>query len=158
MSKSSQIIDDLRFIYNEVPVEGLRNLRDNRDRLVRGAYRTPAGGGCLMYLLTEHLPADQRIDSKKALTRYFGGDPLAPRYQPARFIVRLWDGQVCSEVRDRYGRAPRLDEETVFQVLDQVLAERLPVLAAEKIAGGLTQLAASAATSVKRKRAASTAA
>lgn len=126
MGNRQQLIDDLRTVFHAVPGESLEHLRRNRHRLVRGTYRTDDGRGCIMYLLTETLPRRWRIDSKKALTRFFGqGDPDSPQYQPAKWIVRLWDRQICSEIHQRYGPDPDLDVETVMRVLDEVIAERI---------------------------------
>jgi hypothetical protein len=85
-----------------------------------------------MYLLTELLPPDRRIDSKAALTRYFGRKGSSPDYvladdpfyQPAKWIVRLWDGQICEGLRERYGDCDHLSVELIMTVLDKVIAER----------------------------------
>lgn len=124
MGTFQQVIDDLRTIFYSVPVECLRHLRDNQHRLTRFAYTAEGGKGCLMYLLTERLPASEQINCRPRLVRYFGGDPDAPEYQPARWIVRLWDEQVCENVLERYGANPKLTVETVAAVLDTVIAER----------------------------------
>ena len=122
MGTCAQVISDLKYIFEAVPLECLLHLRSNKHRLVRGAFVTDDGRGCLMYLLTEALPPARRITSKKALTRFFGGDPEAPHYQPARWIVRLWDGAVCEIVRSRYGEHRHLSTETVIAVLEEVIA------------------------------------
>ena len=125
MRTSRQLINDLRTVFYSFPLESLQHLRANRHRLVRRTYRTEDGRGCVMYLLSERLPQEQRIDSKGALMRYFSnGDPDAPEYQPAKWIVRLWDRDICSQVQERYGPKPELDVETLMRVLDEVIAER----------------------------------
>ena len=132
MSGIKRVISDLVYIYHQVPLFALLHLRDNAHRLVRDVYQTPDGRGCLMFLLTESLPADRRIDSKQALTRYFGRKGSGPDYvladdpfyQPAKWIVRLWDGQVCEGVRARYRDCTDVSDELVLEVLDQVIAER----------------------------------
>ncbi len=127
-----RLICDLTYVFFQVPLASLIHLRQNLHRLVRHTYRTQDGHGCLMNLLTETLPDGQRIASKRALTRYFGckqrgPDYLAARdpfYQPAKWLVRLWDGQICDGVRRRYGNNRELSVELVMRVLDNVIAER----------------------------------
>jgi hypothetical protein len=58
------------------------------------------------------------------LTRYFGGDPEAPEYQPARWLVRYWDGDCCDEVYRRYGATERMDEEILFDALALAIEQR----------------------------------
>lgn len=125
MSNHAAIESDLRAVFARFPVNCLRHLQANRHRLIRRSYCGPGGRGCLMSLLSEPLPPESRIDSKKALTRFFGdGDPESEEYQPARWLVRLWDRQVCSQVRARYGERPELGEDLLFTVLEQTIAER----------------------------------
>lgn len=131
MGTFQQLVNDLRTVFYSVPVTCLRHLRDNQHRLTRFAYTAEGGKGCIMYLLTELLPPSEQINSRPRLVRFFGGDPDAPEYQPARWIVRLWDEQVCENVRERYGANPKLTVETIAAVLDAVIAERT---AAEELA------------------------
>jgi hypothetical protein len=130
-----QVKADLRSIFYSFPRSCLMHLRANRHRLVRGEYHTPAGKGCIMFLLSETLPVEQRIDSKSALLRYFRShdgpdyDPATdPAQQPAKWIIRLWDNQICQDVKKRYGLAPHLSEDTMMSVLDEVIEERTPML------------------------------
>lgn len=123
-----QIHADLHDIFARFPLECLTHLRDNRHRLVRGVYQTSDGQGCLMFLLSELLPAEKRIDSKDSLKRFFGrpveGKYLVdqdPYYQPARWIVRIWDGEPHPE---RYGTADPLPEHTLMAVLNEAIAEQ----------------------------------
>jgi hypothetical protein len=49
----------------------------------------------------------------------------SPEYQPAKWIVRLVDGQYCGQIRSRYGRSCELfDYDLVIAVAEQVLAQR----------------------------------
>jgi hypothetical protein len=124
MKPHACLVRDLKYVFSWFPTSCLLHLRANRHRLTRGTYQAPDGGGCIFYLLTETLPAEQRITSKAALTRYFGGDPARPEYQPARWLVRLWDRQICVGVRKRHGEAPELTEELLLSVLEEVIRER----------------------------------
>jgi len=123
-----QLHSDLQQVFAAFPLNCLRHLRENHRRLVRRTYHTEGGHGCIMYLLSEPLEAAERIDSKLALMRYFGpaGGPQhetadAPEYQPARWIVRLWDDQDCGR---RYGMCRHLSKAMLLEVLDEVIARR----------------------------------
>lgn len=124
MTGLRQITADLRAVFRRFPLSSLEHLRENRHRLVRGAYATAAGGGCIMSLLSERHAPENRIHSRESLTRYFGGDPHAAEYQPAKWIVRLWDQQICSEAAARYGSDAFLSEDLLMAVLDESIAER----------------------------------
>lgn len=81
------------------------HLRDNTDRLVRCVYRDAGGHGCIFNLLSELSGPDGWIDSREKLTRYFTGGcgpdfRERPEYQPARWLVRVWDRQPLA----RYGQ------------------------------------------------------
>lgn len=122
----SRVEDDLHFCFEQFPLACLLHLRENRHRLIRGHYQDSQGGGCLFFLLSELLPRAQRITSKPELTRFFtggSGDPFCeqPEYQPARYVVRIWDRQPCAE---RYGDVTELTEETVFRCLDEAISQR----------------------------------
>ncbi|MCI0362104.1 MAG: hypothetical protein L0211_26785, partial [Planctomycetaceae bacterium] len=108
-----------------------------RDRLIGGRYQAGDGRGCMFHVLTEPLGRGRVISSKAELARTFGrsqGRPwsfgyVAPEhsaeYQPAKWLVRLVDGQICPEVRRRYGRSAELfDYELVMAVAAQVLEHR----------------------------------
>jgi hypothetical protein len=90
----------------------------------------------MMFILTEPL-GSKHIRSKSDLARFFGrehGRPGSfrhvaandsPEYQPAKWIVRLVDGQYCDHVRRRYGRSCEFfDYDLVLAVATQVLAQR----------------------------------
>ena len=131
MTGFPQVAADLRYIFSRASLESLLHLRDNRHRLTRWNYSTHDGRGCIMYLLTERMPADQRITSKDSLMRFFcdGWRPGKdcshdPEYQAAKWIVRLWDGHICEQLRHRYGAYTFLSEEDLFNLLDEVIAER----------------------------------
>jgi hypothetical protein len=128
VSVPQQAINDLRFALSFFPTEALMHLRSNRHRLIRGAYRR-AGKGCLFNLLSEVLPADQHIDTRESLTRFFTGTSgeavrELPQYQPARWLVRLFDGQDCN---GRYGNYRLLEFDDLMDVLDVLIAERKQV-------------------------------
>jgi hypothetical protein len=138
-----QIVRDLVDVmtHRETSLDCLRHLIASRERLVTGHYELPADGlakkrGCLMFVLTEPLGAAQ-IRSKLDLTRFFGrelglpGFPGyisgtdSPEYQPAKWLVRLVDGQFCENVRARYARACELfDYDLVIAVARQLLVQR----------------------------------
>jgi hypothetical protein len=114
----------------------LRHLVSSRKRLIRGHYRLPDGRGCLMSVLTEPLGPLQ-IRDKSDLTRFFGrergivGGPGyvaakdSPEYQPAKWLVRLIDGQICEQVRARYGRSCEFfDYDLIVGVAAQILKQR----------------------------------
>src|SRR4051812_21475741 len=117
-SGGEQIVRDLIEVmtHARITLACLRNLIDCRERLVAGQYEMPDGRGCLMFLLTEPL-GEKQIRCKTDLTRFFGRERGAvgrrgyvalkdsPEYQPARWLVRLIDGQICEVARSRYGRA-----------------------------------------------------
>lgn len=134
-----------------ITADCLRHLVSSRKRLIRGHYRLPDGRGCLMSVLTEPLGALQICD-KCDLTRFFGrecgivGGPGyvaakdSPEYQPAKWLVRLIDGQICEHVRARYGRSCEFfDYDLVISVVRQVLGQfepkRAPTKARWQLAG-----------------------
>jgi hypothetical protein len=124
MDYLEKIRNDLRFVLGWFPLECLEHVRANRHRLIRKQY-TDGEGGCLFYLLSERFPTPLRIDSKAALTRFFtgrSGYPACetPEYQPARWLVRIIDGEAV----ERYGGASYLDWDVVIEVIDAVIAER----------------------------------
>jgi hypothetical protein len=121
-----------------ITVDCLRHLVGNRKRLIRGHYRLPGGRGCLMFVLTEPLN-ERQIRDKAELTRFFGrergiaGGPGhiaakdSPEYQPAKWLVRLVDGQFCEQVRARYGRSCEFfDYDLVIAAAAQILKQREP--------------------------------
>lgn len=125
MDPLQPVRDDLRYVFGFFTIDCLLNLRLHPDRLIRRRFSDGSGGGCIMHLLSEPLPAEQRIVDPPSLTRYFtgaSGYPACeePQYQPARHLVRLWDGMPSS----RYPGVHRLSRELVISVLDQVLEER----------------------------------
>lgn len=130
MTNSERLIRrDLQAVFDRFPKACLEHLKTNRHRLTRGCY-TDGQRGCLMFLLSERLPAEQRIDSRTSLTKFFtgrSGYPACeePQYQPARWLVRLIDGEFC----ERYENARHLDWDLVFEVLEQVILARQKLLA-----------------------------
>ena len=118
-----RIISDLRFVFSKFPTECLLHLSENFHRLVSGVYRDEQGRGCLFFLLSELLAAP--IDSREALTRYFtggSGDPYKdfPVYQPAKWLVRIIDGEPVK----RYGDQDHLPWSVVREILDEAIAAR----------------------------------
>jgi hypothetical protein len=92
-----QIIGDALYCFSKFDPACVRHLRDNVQRLVRGSYSDGRGRGCIFGILSELLPATQRIHDRESLTTYFTGGhgPLFRErecYQPARYLVRVWDG------------------------------------------------------------------
>jgi hypothetical protein len=133
-----QVVRDLVEVmtHPRIPNHCLRHLLRSRERLIRGHYQLPDGRGCLMFVLTEPL-GEWQIRDKGDLTSFFGrergiaGRPRyiaakdSPEYQPAKWLVRLIDGQICEHVRARYGRACELfDYDLVISVVRQILAQR----------------------------------
>ena len=144
IDRGEQIVRDLVDVlaHPDIPTRCLRHLLDNHRRLSAGHYELADGRGCLMFLLTEPL-AGRQIRSKRDLTRFFGrahGRPGtrgyvaakdSPEYQPAKWLVRLVDGQFCEQTRARYGRACEFfDYDLVMDITVQVLAQREVSLAA----------------------------
>src|SRR5215471_13406872 len=96
--------------HSRITVDCLRHLVGSRNRLIRGHYRLSDGRGCLMFVLTEPLGRSQ-IRDKSDLTCFFGRErgtagrlgyiaaKDSPEYQPAKWLVRLIDGQICEQVR-----------------------------------------------------------
>lgn len=125
MQVRTQLQKDLQYVFESFSLDCLYHLRANRDRLRRGRYCDQNGKGCLMYLLSETLPDSQRIYSKETLVKFFaGGDEHASIYQPAKWIVRIWDEQICSSVEERYGQAPTLTHDEIFEALDEFISEK----------------------------------
>jgi hypothetical protein len=126
-------MDDLRSALGFFPTDALVHVLNNRHRLIRGAYRR-AGKGCLFNLLSEILPADQQISTREDLTRFFTGSTgeavrELPQYQPARWLVRLVDGQDCL---GRYGDYRLFEWDHLVQMLGQLIDERKQVEVASK--------------------------
>jgi hypothetical protein len=116
---------DLRYILTRVPLQCRLHLQKNFHRLRRGAYKSPDGGGCLMYLLTETLPPENRITSKESLIRFWTGNRglqscCSARYQPAKWLVRAFDLNPCR----RYA-GHTLSMETLRNILHEVLIASL---------------------------------
>lgn len=125
MRRRTQLQKDLVYVFYSFPLDCLYHLRDNRHRLIRSKYCDEQGNGCLMYLLSEPLPGEQRIRSKTTLINYFSdGDPDAVAYQPAKWLVRIWDERICSVVKRRYGEGQKLTADQIMEVLDEVIEER----------------------------------
>jgi hypothetical protein len=152
VDKGDQIVRDLVDVmtHRGITHDCLRRLIDSRERLISGHYELPGGRGCLMFVLTEPLDEAQ-IRSRTDLTGFFGrerglaGWPghIAAKdsleYQPAKWLVRLIDGQFCEQARSRYGRSCELfDYDLVLAVAAQVLVQRalmeLPTPAAMEMA------------------------
>ena len=139
IDRGAQIVRDLVDVFSReaITLACLRHLVAERDRLISGRYSAGDGSGCLFHVLTEPLGKGRVIASKADLARTFGrpaGSPwsfgyVAPEhsaeYQPAKWLVRLVDGQICPEVRRRYGRSAELfDYELAIGVAEQVLVQR----------------------------------
>jgi len=133
-----QVVRDLIdvFAHPSISARCLRHLIASHDRLIAGRYLLPDGRGCLMNVLTEPL-GEKQIRSKGDLLRFFScsyGEPGwpgyvaaadSPEYQPAKWLVRLIDGQVCEQTRGRYSRSCEFfDYELVIAVAAQILMQR----------------------------------
>jgi hypothetical protein len=84
----------------------------------------------LFFLLSEMLPEAYRITSRSALTRFFVGAPgscacESAEYQPARWLVRLIDGQMRDRVAERYPGVAELPWPAVIECLKEHIAARL---------------------------------
>jgi hypothetical protein len=138
VDRGNQIVRDLVDVltHRDISLTCLRHLIANRRRLITGHYELPGDQGCLMNVLTEPL-GHRQIRSKEDLTAFFGREygwadlpgyiaaKDSPEYQPAKWIVRLIDGQFCENVRARYGRSCELfDYDLVIAIAVQVLAQR----------------------------------
>jgi hypothetical protein len=139
IEQGDQIVRDLVDVltHPEITPECLEYLLAQQGRLVGGQFETPDGRGCLMRVLTEPLSPRKQIRSRSDLVRFFGrghGRPGrlgyvpphdSPEYQPAKWLVRLVDGQICRSVRARYGRSAEFfDYDLVLDVAQQVLNQR----------------------------------
>lgn len=128
-SGMDQVRDDLWFVFDYFPTRCLRHVLENRHRLIRKQYFDGRGNGCLFYLLSEQLAADQRIVSRETLTRFFTGNSGYPAceaavYQPARWLVRLVDEQVCERVKSRYPGVDGVTWDYVIECIEQYLRDR----------------------------------
>lgn len=126
MLNQTQCHDDLRYVFRSFPLTCLYHLWANSHRLIRGAYIDQHGNGCIMYLLSESLPVSRRIFSKQSLLAHFSHDnnDEAPEYQPAKWIVRLWDASDSPQIQARYGPNAKLEAEEVLNVLVEMIEER----------------------------------
>jgi hypothetical protein len=142
-----QIVRDLIEVmtHPRLTAECLRHLVRSRKRLISGHYRLTDGRGCLMFVLTQPL-GEWQIRDKSDLTEFFGRErgisgwpghiaaKDSPEYQPAKWLVRLVDGQICEQVRARYGRACEFfDYDLVIGVAAQLLVQREPDQAPMKL-------------------------
>lgn len=127
--RTRHIVSDLNYVFDDMPLKCLRHLRANFRRLIRGKFDDGAGGKCIFALATEVLPETRRVVCRKSLTRFYGGDREAAHYQPARALVRLWDGHTTdSVVMARYGAGPRLTRSLLLKVLKRALRRRVAFL------------------------------
>jgi hypothetical protein len=140
-----QIVRDLIevFTHSKISPDCLQHLIANRHRLVGGQYELIDGRGCLMFVLTEPL-ASLQIRSKEDLSRFFGRERgqspgnESPEYQPAKWLVRLVDNQICERVRARYGRSCEFfDYDLVVMVAKEILEQ----LRADSEINGLSKFA-----------------
>ena len=135
-----QIVRDLIEVltHPRITADCLRHLIRSRDRLISGQYQLPDGRGCLMSVLTEPL-GERQIRDRAGLTGFFGRDrgiagwpghiaaKDSSEYQPAKWLVRLVDGQICAQARARYSRSCEFfDYDLVIGVAAQILAQQQP--------------------------------
>jgi hypothetical protein len=138
IDKGDQIVRDLVDVmtHRGITLDCLRHLIDSREQLISGHYEQADGRGCLMFVLTEPL-GERCIRSRAHLTQFFGREQGfagwpghvsakdSAEYQPAKWLVRLVDGQFCEQARKRYGRSCEFfDYDLVIDVAEQVLAQR----------------------------------
>ncbi|MFZ4766319.1 MAG: hypothetical protein ACOYMN_15315 [Roseimicrobium sp.] len=102
-----QIIRDALYCFSKFDVACVEFLRDNAHRLTRHTYMDEEGNGCIFGLLSEPLPEKERIRDRSALTTWFTGGcgylfRERPEYQPARYLVRVWDGDRDPGTEERY--------------------------------------------------------
>jgi hypothetical protein len=102
-----QIIRDALYCFSKFDIASVQHLRDNSHRLIRHAYMDDDANGCIFGLLSENLPAHLRIRDRGSLTTWFTGGcgPMyreLPEYQPARYLVRIWDGDRDHGTEARY--------------------------------------------------------
>lgn len=119
-----RVREDLLFVFDWFELSCLRFVRDNRDRLIRRRYNDE-GDGCLFGLLSRTMPAEYRIDSREDLTRFFTGgtseeDRQKPSYEPAKWIVRLIDGEKVA----RYDGLDEVSWDFVCGCLDEAIQKR----------------------------------
>jgi hypothetical protein len=148
VDRGERIVRDLVEVMTnrQITDECLRHLIGGRERLIAGHYELSDDRGCLMFVLTEPL-GDAQIRTKHDLTRFFGrprGFPgwpghvaakNSPEYQPAKWLVRLIDGQYCEQLRARYGRSCELfDYDLVIAVAREILTQRRAARVPELVA------------------------
>ena len=149
MNRNRQlVIADLYSVFTDprIPLESLEHMQANAGRLIRRQFDNGRGGKCIFGLLSEPFTEEPQIDCRSALIAFYGGDELAPHYQPARAIVRLWDGRSGDPVvLERYGAnvAP-LTRRLVLRVLRKAIRRRKAELRRRRNAGWIRCLASSA--------------
>lgn len=149
MKSSHELVRaDLLHVFDYFPLDSLRFVRANSHRLIRKAYRDDKGNGCLFGLLSCQLPAEQRIESRRGLIRFFTGGSSEehaklPEYAAPKWLVRLIDGESVA----RYGGLDHVSWGFVLGCLDEAIASRLAIEAesAAAEAAALERLAASEA-------------
>jgi hypothetical protein len=102
-----QIIKDALYCFSKFDIACVQHLRDNTHRLIRHSYMDDDGNGCIFGVLSEELPAHLRIRDRGSLTTWFTGGcgPMyreLEEYQPARYLVRIWDGDRDHGTEARY--------------------------------------------------------
>lgn len=121
---------DLKYCFDFFPTDCLLNLQNNLHRLCRRSYYRADGYGCIFYFLAERMPVPKQIVSKESLTRFFTGGEGFPYceeavYQPARWLVRLFDEQLCVGVKERYPGMKTLSRDVIACTLLEYLEERM---------------------------------
>ena len=120
-----QVIADALDAFAHFGTDRVEHLRDSTHRLIRNSFRDNHGGGCIFHLLTEANGPGAWIDSKESLTRYFTGGcgedfRHLPQYQPAKWLVRVWDGEKTS----RYGNWTALTAAMIHDLCELSLVLR----------------------------------
>ena len=123
----SQIIRDALYCFSKFDIACVQHLRDNAHRLIRHTYMDDDSNGCIFGLLSEVLPAHLRIRDRGSLTTWFTGGcgPMyreLPEYQPARYLVRIWDGDRDHGTETRYSSwRGRLTQENIRDLAEVYL-------------------------------------
>lgn len=103
-----QLVSDLDAVFQDpswFSTNELLHLLGNLHCLIRGSFWDGRNGRCIFGMLTELRP--NPIESRSALTEFFtggSGHPYCelPCYQPARWLVRLWDESIDDGLLARY--------------------------------------------------------
>lgn len=123
-----QIVQDALYCFGKFETACVQHLRENVHRLIRHTYSDDDGNACIFGLLTESLGEHLHIRDRGSLTTWFTGGcgPMyreLPQYQPARYLVRIWDGDRDPGTEARYESwRGRLTQENIRDIAEIHLA------------------------------------